>query len=324
MICIDKQTVNLVLTALEEKYKNAPKDTVSQFEDQVKDVFPESEMANIGKDILSNLEIQIAEPGSVFFDYDGFVKTICALMPEPQVGGDNDVVEYERPVYFSFSSKDLKMDILVIGNFLIALTVLYLGISRIDKFNEQIIKNELNLEISYTDLVSFQALWERIKGHNFCETIAYNLVNKAITIGLGTTEQALQNCWTFNPTSNSITFALSVIETWAARDTTMSCITDYANLEYQKMKIDLKHKAKGLPLGFFFLWFGITMSGSCIGYLAYRLGFQKVVGRIKQNLDEMQPSMVAGRRSNSRKSKKSRKYKKNTKKNRRTRNNSKK
>ena len=315
---IDKEIAEKVLDILEEKYKNTDhKVAVSQYEDEVKTIFTKDELSKIENYILSyfpsNEEKQL-------FDYDQLIKNVCVLLPEKIMGGaDADVVVYDKPLYFSFSSKDLRTDIFTIVYFLISLSVIYLGISRIDKFNEQIIKGELDIQISYTDLVSFQALWSKIKGHNFCETIAYNIINRAIEIGVGTTVQAKQKCWTFNPDDSKIAFMLSAVESWVAPQATMSCIKDYANLEFEKMKLDIKHSANSLPLGFSLLWVGIGLNGSCIGYFAYRLGLIKmasnVIENIQGNIDNVEPSRIAG--GCYKKSKKNRKYKKKTRKNHR-------
>lgn len=321
MSCIDTQTVELVLKTLDEKYSKTAKDVLSPYETQVREIFTAELLKDLGNDIISGLNNE--ETAIDFFDYNSFIKTVCILLPNPPTGGDDpdtNLVTYESAVYFSFSNKDLRSDIYAIGYFLIALSLIYLGVTRIDKFNEQIMGNEFNLQISYTDMVSFKAIWDKIRGHNFCETIASNIINKAVTIGIKTSEQALQNCWTFNPASSQIALALSTIETWAAPEATMTCIKDYANLEFAKMKIDLKHKANSLPLGFFFLWVGITASGSCIGYLSYRLGFNKIasnaIDNISENIEELGPSRIAGNTKKSKKSKKNRKNKKKTKKNR--------
>ena len=315
---IDKEIAEKVLDILEEKYKNTDhKVALSQYEDEVKAIFTKDELSKIENYILSyfpsNEEKQL-------FDYDQLIKNVCVLLPEKIMGGaDVDVVVYDKPFYFSFSSKDLRTDIKIIVYFLISLSVIYLGISRIDKFNEQILKGELDLQISYTDLVSFQALWSKIKGHNFCETIAYNIINRAIEIGVGTTVQAKQKCWTFNPDDSKIAFMLSAVESWVAPQATMSCIKDYANLEFEKMKLDIKHSANSLPLGFSLLWVGIGLNGSCISYLAYRLGLIKVasnvIENIQENIENVEPSRIAG--GCYKKSKKNRKYKKKTKKNHR-------
>ena len=317
MSCIDKEIAEKVLDILEEKYKNTDhKVAVSQYEDEVKTIFTKDELSKIENYILSYFPI-IEE--KQLFDYDQLIRNVCVLLPEKTMGGAEDVVVYDKPLYFSFSSKDLRTDIFTIVYFLISLSVIYLGISRIDKFNEQIIKGELDIQISYTDLVSFQALWSKIKGHNFCETIAYNIINRAIEIGVGTTVQAKQKCWTFNPDDSKIAFILSAVESWVAPQATMSCIKDYANLEFEKMKVDIKYSANSLPLGFSLLWVGIGLNGSCIGYFAYRLGVNKVasnvIENIQGNIDNAEPSRIAG--GCYKKSKKNRKYKKKTKKNHR-------
>ena len=199
-----------------------------------------------------------------------------------------------------------------LGLFLFAISVIYLGIFRIDKFNETIIKTELNLYISYTDVIFFKAFWATVKGHNFCETIANNIVNKAIQLGIATTESALQNCWTFNPRSNSLALAASAIESWIAPQSTLECIKDYGRLHFEAMRIDLKYKAISLPLGFFYLIKGLVIGSRCTVYFAYRLGFQKVIDRLQYNVESIEPSSIRG--GYPAKSKKNRKHKKKTKK----------
>jgi hypothetical protein len=318
---IDKEIAEKVLDILEEKYKNTDhKVALSQYEDEVKTILTRDELSKIENYILS--KIPDNEKNDIpLFDYDQLIKNVCVLLPEKIIGGDpdTDVVVYDKPLYFSFSSKDFRTDIFTIFYFLISLSVIYLGISRIDKFNEQITKGELDLQISYLDLVSFQALWSKIKGHNFCETIAYNIINRAIEIGVKTTVQAKQNCWTFNPDESKIAFVLSAVESWVAPQTTMNCIKDFAYLEFEKMKLVIKHSANSLPLGFSLLWFGIGLNGSCIGYFAYRLGLNKmasnVIENIQKNIENAEPSRIAG--GCYKKSKKNRKYKKKTRKNHR-------
>ena len=328
MSCIDEDTIDLIFKTLGEKYEKTSKDAKSPYESEIRKNFTKEDLRSIEQQLFLSLTINdqtaitnTGEPVS-FFDYENIVKTVGVLMPEPPIGGEGDelTVKHESPIYFRFSSTKVVYDILAIVSLLLSICVIYIGVSKIQKFNETILEGEFNIKLSLTDIVYFKSVWQYLKGHNFCEVIVNNLIYKTKTLIYLTGRDVIDNCYTFKPTDSTASLLLTSIESWYDRDRITTCTMNYGKLAFDRMKLDLINKAENVPSGFKLIWCGIAVGQPSILYFAERFGVKKMIESAMKTVNENavileneNPSRIAG----GKKSKRRRKGNKRTKKNRR-------